>query len=262
MTGIFAATAISIWIAMTVLWLVSLARRDASIADAFWGPGFALVVAVTLAMTALPTSHALLLAAMTALWSLRLGFHLLRRNLRHGEDRRYRAMRESGGARWPLRSYVTVFLLQGALMWLISLPLQLGIGLSPAGALSHPLTALGAALFLAGFIFEAVADAQLWRFRQDPANAGRVMDKGLWRFSRHPNYFGETCVWWGLWLAACPSPWVALTVCSPVLVTVLLTRVSGVPLAERHMRGHRPGYRTYIKRTSSFIPWPPSNRTI
>lgn len=257
MTWILVACGLAVWAAMTLLWIVSLVRRDASIADAFWGPGFALVAGTALALTPQPSEHAMLLAIMTGLWAGRLGFHLLRRNLLHGEDRRYREMRESAGPGWPARSYVTVFLLQGALMWLISLPLQLGIFLSPDDALGHPLTWAGAALFLFGFVFEAVADAQMWRYKRDPANKGKVMDRGLWRWSRHPNYFGEACVWWGLWIAACPSPWTALTVCSPILVTVLLTRVSGVPMAERNMRETRPDYRAYAERTSTFIPWPP-----
>ncbi|MGE0667633.1 MAG: DUF1295 domain-containing protein [Sphingomonadales bacterium] len=257
MTPILAASGTAIWIAMTLLWLVALARRDASIVDAFWGPGFALVALVALLLTPAPTGHALLLAAMTALWAVRLGLHLLRRNLRHGEDRRYRAMREAGGPGWIRRAYVTVFLLQGALIWLISLTLQVGIGLSTQGAIGHPATIAGAALFAFGFGFEAVADAQLWRFRQDPANAGRVMGRGLWRWSRHPNYFGEGCVWWGLWLAACPSPWAAATICGPIMVTVLLTRVSGVPMAEKGRRETSAEYRAYAERTSAFIPMPP-----
>ena len=257
MAPILIGSGATIWAALTLLWLVSLRRRDASIIDAFWGPGFALVAGVALVLTPAPTGHAVLLAGMTALWAFRLGFHLLRRNLAHGEDRRYRAMREAGGPGWPLRSYVTVFLLQGVLMWLISLPLQLGIGLSPAIGLDHPLTVAGAALFLFGFVFEAVADAQMWRFKQDRANQGRVMNQGLWRYSRHPNYFGEACVWWGLYLAACPSPWAPLAVFSPLLVNFLLTRVSGVPMAERNMRDTRPEYRDYAERTSTFIPWPP-----
>ncbi len=257
MWQILAASALALWAAMTVLWLVALVRRDVSIIDAFWGPGFALVAAVAIALTPSPTAHAVLLGIMTALWAGRLGLHLLRRNLRHGEDRRYRAMREAGGPGWTRRAYVTVFLLQGALIWLISLTLQVGIALSPADALGHPLTWAGTALFLFGFVFEAVADAQMWRFRHDPGNAGQVMDRGLWRYSRHPNYFGEACVWWGLWLAACPSPWAAATICGPLLVTVLLTRVSGVPMAERNMRETKPDYLAYAERTSSFIPWPP-----
>jgi steroid 5-alpha reductase family enzyme len=252
-----AVNALAIWIALSLLWVLSLWRRDASIIDAFWGPGFALVAGLTLARTPSPTGHAVLLFMMTALWAFRLGAHLLRRNLAHGEDRRYRAMREAGGPRWPLRSYLTVFMLQGALMWLIALPLQLGIGLSPTDALAHPLPWAGAALFLSGFVFEAVADSQMWRFRLDPANRGQVMDRGLWRWSRHPNYFGEACLWWGLWLAACPSPWVAATMFSPLLVTFLLTRVSGVPLAESNLRAASPEYRAYADRTSGFFPRPP-----
>jgi steroid 5-alpha reductase family enzyme len=258
MAQVLAANALAVWGAVSLVWLLSLWRRDASIMDAFWGPGFVLVAGVTLALAGgAATGHALLLALLTALWGGRLGAHLLRRNLAHGEDRRYRAMREAAGDRWPLLSYAKVFLLQGAVMWLVSLPLQFGIALSPAGALGHPATWAGTALFAFGFAFEAVADAQLWRFRRDPASRGRVMDRGLWRWSRHPNYFGEICVWWGLWLAATPAPFAALTVCSPLLVTFLLAKVSGVPMAERHMRDERPGYAAYVARTSSLIPRPP-----
>ncbi len=257
MITIMLASALAILVAVTLLWLLSLMRRDASLIDAFWGPGFALVAAVSLTLTPVPSAHAWLLAGMTTLWAFRLGFHLLRRNLAHGEDRRYRAMREAGGPSWPRRSYVTVFLLQGALMWLISLTLQVGIACSLPVSLGHPLVVVGAGLFLFGFVFEAVADAQMWHFRQSPQPRGAVMDRGLWRWSRHPNYFGEACVWWGLYLAACAAPWAALTVCGPLLVTVLLTRISGVPTAESGPRARSPEYAAYAERTSAFVPRPP-----
>ncbi|MBI1181934.1 MAG: DUF1295 domain-containing protein [Alphaproteobacteria bacterium] len=253
----FAFSALAVWLAMTGVWFVSLARRDASIVDAFWGPGFALVAVVALALDPPATPYRLLLVGMTVAWAARLGVHLLRRNLAHGEDGRYREMRRKAGAGWALRSYVTVFLLQGALMWLISLPLQVAIVQGGAVRAGAPLVIGGAGLFLFGFLFEAMADRQLARFKADTANAGKVLDTGLWRYSRHPNYFGEACVWWGLFLAALPAPGAAWTAFSPAVVTFLLLKVSGVPLTERHVAEGRPAYRDYIRRTSAFIPWPP-----
>lgn len=249
------ASAIAVWVALSLLWAVSVRRRDTSIIDAFWGPGFGLIAVVALAKAPEISAHGLLIAAMILLWSLRLGAHLLRRNLAHGEDRRYREMREAAPGNWAVRSYVTVFMLQGVLMWLISLPVQFAIGGN--GLLTHPLTIAGTTLFLFGFVFEAVADAQLWRFKQDPASKGRVMETGLWRYSRHPNYFGETCVWWGLFLACLPAHGAWWTLFSPLLVTFLLLKVSGLPLAEKKMSERRPGYDAYIARTSAFIPLPP-----
>jgi steroid 5-alpha reductase family enzyme len=251
-------TALALWAFMSLAWLVSVLRRDTSIIDAFWGPG--LVVSAWVSLICASAVHPLgvLITGLVSLWGARLGWHLLRRNLAQGEDRRYREMREKARGHWVARSYLTVFMLQGALLWLVSAPLQtaiaLGAGITPW---REGLSLLGVALFVLGMVFEAVADAQLDRFKRDPANKGKVMDRGLWRYSRHPNYFGEACIWWGLFLTALPAPLTAWTLFSPALVTLLLLKVSGLPLAEKGMESRRPGYADYARRTSAFIPLPP-----
>ncbi len=236
------------------LWLLSLRLRDASIADPAWGPGFALVAWTAVAVAG-PSPRGLLLAALASAWGLRLGLHLARRARGHGEDRRYAAMRAGHGARFWWVSLFTVFLLQAGLMWVVSLPLQAGAALGrgrPLGALEL----VGAAVALGGLAIEAVADAQLARFLAEPGSRGRVMDRGLWAWSRHPNYFGDFTVWWGLGLAAAGAgAWWPLL--GPAVMSVLLLRVSGVTLLESTIGARRPGYADYAARTSAFFPWPP-----
>jgi len=240
---------------MVVLWAISVRLRDASIVDPFWGPGFA-AIAWTAVAVAGPSPRGLLLAALATAWGLRLGVYLARRRRGQGEDRRYAAMRAAHGERFGWVSLFTVFLLQAALMWLVSLPLQAGAALGREAPLGL-LEGLGAAVFAAGLAFEAVADAQLARFLADPASRGQVMDRGLWSWTRHPNYFGDFLVWWGLGLAALGAgAWWALA--GPALMSALLMRVSGVTLLESTIAGRRPGYAAYAARTSAFFPWPPS----
>jgi steroid 5-alpha reductase family enzyme len=237
---------------MIALWLVSLRLRDASIVDPFWGLGF-VIVGWTAALAGELSGWGLVLALLTSAWGLRLSFHLARRNLGHGEDFRYQSMRKRY-PRFELTSLVIVFGLQGLLLWIVALPLQL----APAFEGSRDLLGvLGAAVWAVGLAFEVVGDAQLARFRADPANKGRVLDTGLWRYTRHPNYFGDACVWWGLWLVALAAgaPW--WTVVGPIVMTVLLRRVSGVTLLERSLVQRRPGYEEYVRRTSPFVPRPP-----
>jgi len=254
MITVLAACALLVLACMLVLWLASLRLSDASIADVFWGSGFAAVALLALALSP-PSPRAALLAAMAVLWGLRLTLHLGRRWRGKGEDRRYRAMRAAWGARFPVASLFTVFLLQGVLMWIVSLPLQAGAaqgGARPLGLLD----ALGLALFAVGLAFEAIGDAQLARFLAAPGDAGRVMQTGLWRYTRHPNYFGDALVWWGIGLvAAGAGPWWSLA--GPALMTFLLVRVSGVALLEKDIGSRRPGYADYVARTSAFIPLPP-----
>jgi steroid 5-alpha reductase family enzyme len=254
MTTVLAASALLILAFMMALWLLSLRLSDASIADVFWGVGFAAVGLASLALAS-PSSRALLLAAMAALWGLRLALHLGRRWRGKGEDRRYQAMRRAWGPRFPVASLFTVFLLQGVLMWVVSLPLQAGAALGDARPLG-PIDALGVVTFATGLCFEAIGDAQLARFLADPASAGQVMQSGLWRYTRHPNYFGDALVWWGIGLvAASAGAWWSLA--GPALMTVLLLRVSGVALLEKDIGSRRPGYASYVARTSAFLPLPP-----
>lgn len=241
---------------MTALWAVSVYVRDASIIDPCWGLGFVLVAWLSRAGNGDTEWRSFEVAVLTTIWGVRLSWFLLRRKIGHGEDRRYAAMRQFHGNRFWWVSLATVFLLQAFVLWFVAWPLQ------AAGALKSPqpfrwLDGLGLAMWMIGFLFEAIGDWQLDRFQADPANSGRVLDRGLWRYTRHPNYFGDCCVWWGVYLiAAAGGAW--WTVASPLLMTLLLLKVSGVSLLERTIVDRRPDYANYQARTSSFFPWPPS----
>lgn len=250
------------WTAAIALltWAASVPRRDASLADRVWGLLVA-APAVWVAWQLSPAwgldSRATWLLLLLLAWALRLSLFLTWRNWGHGEDRRYAAMRQEHGPAFALRSLVTVFGLQATLAWMIGAPVWMALGSDrPLGALDL----VGLVIAAAGIGWEAVADAQLARFRADPAHRGQVMDRGLWRYSRHPNYFGETCVWWGFGLCALGAGAPAWLLLSPLLITVLLLRVSGVRLLEQDIAERRPAYREYIARTSAFVPWPPRPR--
>jgi steroid 5-alpha reductase family enzyme len=238
---------------MVAAWLLSLRLRDASIVDVAWGLGFVLVAWIAFALGDGDGERPLLAAVLATLWGLRLAGYIGARKLRHpGEDPRYAAWREKRPDSFWIHSLVVVFLFQGALVWVVALPLM-AAGASD-GALG-PLDVLGLALWAVGLAFEAIGDAQMSRFKADPANRGTVMDRGLWRYTRHPNYFGDFLVWWGLFLVALSAgAWWAVV--SPLVMTVLLTRVSGKDHLERSLSG-RPGYADYVRRTSGFVPLPP-----
>ncbi len=243
-------------VAMTALWAVSVRLRDASVIDAVWGPGFALVAAWTMALGG-GSPRGGLVAALVAVWGVRLGVHIWTRNAGHGEDPRYRAMRAQHGARFWWVSLFTVFWLQAALLWVVSLPVQF-VQLWPAQASWGWLDWVAALVWAVGFSFQTIGDAQLRAFKADPANRGKVLDRGLWRYTRHPNYFGDFLVWWGFYLfalAAGGSGW--WTALGPLVMSVLLMRVSGVTLLEKGLHKSRPGYAEYVQRTSAFFPRPP-----
>ena len=240
-------------------WLLSLVRRDVSHVDVQWGLGFVLVAALGALFGAGAPQRRWLVLALVAVWGARLALHIHARNHGKPEDYRYAAMRERHGERFPRVSLATVFLLQGALLLWIALPLAAAQS-APSPAALGPLDLAGALVWLVGFLFEAVGDLQLARFRADPANRGRVMDRGLWRYTRHPNYFGDATLWWGLWLIACATPEGVWTIGSPLVMTLLLLRVSGVALLERGLVETKPGYRDYVARTNAFVPWFPRRR--
>lgn len=238
---------------MVLIWLASLWLRDASLVDRYWGAGFVLLAWLYWLSAGTPLAGLPVVVA-TTLWGSRLSLYLTWRNWGHGEDYRYRDMRRVHGRRFPLISLGTVFLLQGVILWLVAMPL-LPAAMAPAAG-SGSLLVAGLLVWALGFVWEAVADVQMARFRADPANRGRVMDRGLWRYSRHPNYFGEILVWWGVFLmAAAVGGW--WTAFGPALMTVLLLRVSGVSLLERKLNATRPAYRDYVARTNALIPAPP-----
>jgi len=241
---------------MLVVWLVSVAKRDASIADIAWGLGFVLVAWLTFIRADGYPGRSLLISVLTTVWGVRLAAHILVRSWGKGEDRRYQAWRAQYGERYWWVSLFTVFGFQGLLLWVISLVLQVG-QISPVPGELVLLDGLGALLWAAGFNFEAVADWQLARFKSDPANKGKVMDRGLWATTRHPNYFGDSLVWWGFFLITLATPSSAWVVISPLVITFLLLKVSGVSLLEKTIVDSRPGYREYMERTSGFVPWFP-----
>jgi steroid 5-alpha reductase family enzyme len=241
---------------MVLFWIWSLRIRDVSIVDIAWGANGALISLLTFLLADGTFSRRVLLAGMGTLWGLRLSIHILSRGVGKEEDFRYAAMREAHGEAFSRRSLVTVFLFQALLIWVIAIPVQVG-QMSQTPPELTVLDFAGLGLWILGFGIEVLADRQLREFRKDPSNRNRVLDLGLWKYSRHPNYFGESLIWWGIFLVAASTPRGWLTVFSPVLMTFLLLRVSGVPLLEEALSERREGYREYVNRTSSFFPWPP-----
>ena len=241
--------------AMLAVWLISLLRRDVSIVDIVWGLGFVAIAWLTYSL-AEGGHRASWLAGLTTVWGLRLAGYLAWRNLGKPEDYRYRAMREKHGPMFPISSLLYVFGIQGVAMWLVSLPIQNGM----AGAGSQRMTTLswvGVLVWLVGFLFEAVGDLQLARFKADESNRGKVLNRGLWRYTRHPNYFGDFLVWWGLFLVSIGSPIDLWTVISPLAMSFFLVRVTGVALLDRNLSGRSAEYMDYMQTTSSFFPLPP-----
>ena len=246
------ATLVFVLCCGALLWLLSLRLKDVSIIDIFWGPGIAVMVDIAAWMAPQINNRAFLALILVNAWALRLALHI---GLRHrGEDRRYAAMRQKFGPHWWWWSFFQIFLLQVILIWLLPAPLQAAI---LSGILLGPLDLIGAGLALTGLLFEAVADAQLARFQKNPVHKGRVLDSGLWRLSRHPNYFGETLLWWGFFLigfSASGNWWLLL---SPLVMTLLLLKISGISLMEDGVEDRRPAYAAYKRKVSAFVPWFP-----
>ncbi|MGD8385907.1 MAG: DUF1295 domain-containing protein [Desulfobacteraceae bacterium] len=245
---------------MTGAWLLSLILRDASIADVFWGLGFVLVVWVTFFLADGYLLRKVLLTVLVSLWGLRLAVHIGWRKRGKEEDRRYQAWRTRHGKAFWWVSLFTVFGVQGLLLWVISLGVQAG-QVAPEPARLGGLDAAGTLVWLVGFVFEVVGDLQLARFKADPENRGHVMDRGLWAYTRHPNYFGESLMWWGIFLIVLSTPHSLWTVISPITITFLLLRVSGVTLLEKSIEETRPAYRAYKENTSAFLPWFPKKKS-
>jgi len=236
---------------MLALYLTALVRRDNSILDIAWGPGFLIIALATLWWHEPDGILPLIATVLVAVWALRLAVHILMRNWGRAEDWRYAELRRSQGRWWVLRIFVSVFLSQGLLIILISLPV---LWMNTFGGGTGWLIWLGALVWLKGFIWETVGDYQLARFLKDPANHGHILTSGLWRYSRHPNYFGELLQWWGLWVMALSVPGGWLTILGPLTITFLLTKVSGVPMLESKQAAS-PEFRQYAKRTPALIPW-------
>jgi steroid 5-alpha reductase family enzyme len=240
-------------LAAVCTWGVSLYRRDVAIVDRLWSLMFVLAAITYLHGAGKPGSRGVLILGLVTVWALRLSIYITWRSWGHEEDRRYQAIRARNQPHFGLKSVYLIFILQAVLAWIISLPL-LGALMSarPLGILD----VAGAALWLLGFSFEAGADWQLARFKSDPGNQGQVMDRGFWRYTRHPNYFGDFCIWWGFYLMAVSAgAW--WSIIAPLLMSVLLMRVSGVTLLEKDIGERRPKYADYIRRTHAFFPGMP-----
>jgi len=292
----FSHAAVVVFGLLTLLWAISVAVKDASLIDIFWGFGFLVVAAVCLYLAPVKTPYLWLLAVMPIAWGIRLSLYLAKRNLGHGEDVRYVAMQKRAEKKgmsemaWRIRSLFTIYFGQGLLIMIVSAPIWVAMATAKTGIseltdvydvislsgetsadelketitnLSTPiqiglLSILGTLLWLIGFLFEAIGDWQLSKFMKkmksyDGAYEDKpVLDTGLWKYTRHPNYFGNACMW------SCQAPWGWVTIFAPLIMTLLLTRVSGRDLLERQMK-KRPAYQDYIKRTSGFIPRPPKS---
>lgn len=247
--------ALTIAIIMVTTWLISVAVKNASIVDIVWGAGFAITSWVLAATLDGNSGRQTLLAVMVGLWGSRLALYLAKRNIGHGEDWRYVAMRKKAGKKFVWSSLVTVFGLQGVLMWIVSLPVQFGNGDDTPGI--GPVAVIGVMVWLVGFLFEVVGDMQLSRFKKNPDNAGKILDTGLWSLTRHPNYFGDALLWWGIGIVGAETGSGVIGFVGPVVMTFFLMRVSGVPMLERSMSKRKPGHAEYVARTSSFFPRPP-----
>jgi steroid 5-alpha reductase family enzyme len=251
-----AVTLAAVTVLMAITFAVAIWRGHHSVIDVTWGLGF-----VVIALTALLVSSGhggltrrALVAGLTAAWGLRLAFHIGRRNWGKGEDPRYAALLAKAPGNPLLYALRMVYLTQAVVMWFVSLPIQVAMY---EGSRPGALTWVGTAVFAVGLFFEAVGDWQLTRFRGDPDSKGKVMDRGLWRYTRHPNYFGDACVWWGLYLIAAQQWQGALTILSAAAMTYTLANGTGKPTLEKGMAERRPGYAEYVRRTSGFIPRPP-----
>ncbi len=256
MSSIFATNAAIIAGIMFALWLLSVLKRDVSIVDLFWGPGFGVIALATRSLSETRSLPSELLCWLTCIWAARLGVYLIWRNHGRPEDYRYRQMREKRGQKFWLISLFIVFWLQGAVMW--SCPFHCRLEFRQSNIHTNGCLFRAVLSWLIGFFFfESAGDWQLARFRADPGNEGKLLSTGVWRLTRHPNYFGDFAVWWGLFLIAASTSSSWWTIISPLLMTVFLRFVSGVALLEKSLATNKRGYTEYASRTNAFFPWPP-----
>jgi len=247
-------------LAFALLWLVSLRGRDCGIVDLYWAAGFPVIGWLELALGPPPQMSQILFMTLVTLWAARLGTHLAVRHLQsEAEDPRYRAMRDQHGDAWPRRSFWMVFMVQGVVLWLVAAPIHFATA-PGAGHAPPAVVAVAIALFGAGFVLESLADSALAAFRRVPSNRGRLLTTGVFGWSRHPNYFGEAVLWWGLGLLSWGMTGQLLALAGPALLTLLLIKVSGIPPLEAHLSA-RPGFAAYAAQVPAFVPRPPKSAT-
>jgi len=242
---------------MTVMFILAMLTKDNSIADIAWGIGFIIVAITTLVVNGNFFPRQLFVAALVVAWGMRLAIRILKRNWGKGEDWRYREWREKWGRYFVLRSYLQVFILQGAILLINVMPVLIVNKTSDSSV--GIMDVIGALVWLIGFFFESVGDWQLDRFIKDPVNKGKIMDRGLWRYTRHPNYFGEVTMWWGIFLVALSVPLGWIGIVGPMIITTMIVFVSGIPLTEKLMEKN-PAFQPYKERTSVLIPWFPKKK--
>lgn len=250
--NLFFTTALVVFVYMTVWFLLSRVVKRNDIADLAWGLGFIVVVATSYLNTSVHTLEQYIIYLLVTIWGIRLALHIYVRLRKKSEDYRYKQMAEKWGKNFALRSYLQVFLLQGIFLYLISSPI-IWVGEFGASNVLHIGDFLGIVVWIIGFGFEAISDYQLGRFKSDPKNKGKIMQSGLWKYSRHPNYFGEVLGWWGIWLIVVSLPLGALSIISPLTISFLILKISGIPLLEKKYSNNHD-YQEYKKRTSIFVP--------
>lgn len=249
---LYSAIAIPVYMIVVFVWATAI--KDNSIVDIAWGLGFVIVALVGLRLIGVAMPFHQVLVGMVLVWGVRLSAYIYSRHSNVGEDYRYAQWRKEWG-KWVIpRAFLQVFMLQGVFMYIIALPVMIGMGAKyiELGWISY----LGLGLWLVGFLFEVVGDWQKSKFKADPANKGKIMQSGLWRYTRHPNYFGEALLWWGIWLFVVPAGYWYISIISPIILTFLLTKVSGVAMLEQKYKGNKE-FEEYAQRTSAFIPWWP-----
>jgi steroid 5-alpha reductase family enzyme len=254
MGKVFATAAVIVMVYMTLVFFLALAKKNNGVVDIAWGPGFILVTVAIFILYGTGRARPWLAVTLVGIWGGRLALHIFRRNRGREEDFRYAAWRRQWGKYFVIRSFGQIFMLQGLLLLLVIIPVLLIVG--QAQPHLNFLDGLGLLVWLTGFLFETVGDRQLAAFIQDPANRGKLMTGGLWSYTRHPNYFGEAALWWGMAVLAFSAPHGWLGLAGPVVITFLLLFVSGVPLLEKKYRGN-PDFEEYKKRTPVFFPWFP-----
>ncbi len=257
MSNLLQLSALLVFIFMTVLFLIAQAIKNNSIADIGWGIGFILIAFAGIITSENHAPRQLLLGAMVLCWGLRLAIYIFIRNKGKTEDYRYRQWREEWGKHIVWRSFLQVFMLQGILMLLSALPLIV-VNAYPTESITW-IDAAGFLVWCVGFYFEAVGDYQLMQFKKQPHSKGKIMTRGLWKYSRHPNYFGEALLWWGIFIVSISAGNWWISIVSPLLITFLLLKVSGVVMLEKKYEGNAE-FETYAKRTSAFIPRLPSDK--
>ncbi len=246
--------ALMLWLYMSTWFVISLARKRNDVADVAWGLGFVLLAWASFFLSEVRGTRGLLVNILVTAWGVRLAWHIYTRNRGKAEDYRYLAWRHEWGKWFYTRSYLQVYLLQGLLLLIISLPVVM-INRSAHGALGF-VDGIGVCVWVLGFAFETVADAELARFARDPRNRGKIMQSGLWRYTRHPNYFGEIVQWWGIWVLSLVVKGGCLAIIGPITITFLILKVSGVPILEKKM-AENPAFADYKWKTSVLLPWFP-----